>query len=124
MWREFCLLAPCDRATGASKQLAPSLCGTALAPSGQRLKVVDSDVVVGVDGEVIALLVRNNHAVDVLARGADERGDVALSQADAKVNAAVGLRPAILLGESDQLARDAAFDRLSGERFDLFVGVT
>src|SRR5262252_10174273 len=95
----------------------------ASAASGQRLKVVYSDVVVGVDGKVVSLLVRNHHAIDVLARGADERCDVALGQANVEVNSAVRLRPPVLLGEGDQLARDAALDRLRGERFDLFVSV-
>src|SRR5262245_31799036 len=98
--------------------------GMCSAAFGQRLKVVDGDMVVGVNGEVVALLVGNHHAVDVFARRADERGDVTLGQADAEVNTAVRLRLSVEFGERDQLARDATLDRLCGERLNLFVGET
>jgi len=58
--------------------------------SFERVGIEDGDAVVAIHGDVVVLLEAGHHLVNALARGADEAGDITLSQADRDGDGAVG----------------------------------
>src|SRR5574341_365190 len=71
---------------------------TAKTPA-QRFRIVDGDPALFVHRDVAALFVRGDHAVDALARGADEAGQVALREPERDQRLAASHRPAVEFGE-------------------------
>src|SRR5262245_17896932 len=79
------------------------------APASERLRVVNGEVITRINGEIAAFFVRDQYFVDVLASGADHRGDVALGEANGNILVAVRLPLAVLLAEGHKLSGNPAF---------------